>query len=77
MQKKQPRKIPVGRAIAKKGEKFNFNYKDAALLARFIGESGTIMSRERTGLSSKQQRELGKAIKQARHVALLPFVTTL
>ncbi len=67
----------MGRAIARKGEKFSFNYKDTATLSRFLGESGTILPRERTGLSNKQQRALAVAIKRARHVALLPFVTTL
>lgn len=65
------------RAIARKGEKFHFDYKNVGLLSRFMGESGTIYSRERTGLSNKQQRALARAIKRARHVALLPFVTTL
>lgn len=78
MQKKPMRKPFVNRrAVARKGEKFTFDYKNTALLTRFMGESGTILSREGTGLSNKSQRSLAKEIKRARHVALLPFVTTL
>lgn len=78
MQKKQVRKPFINRrAVARKEEKFSFDYKNTALLSRFMGESGTILSREGTGLTNKKQRELARAIKRARHVALLPFVTTL
>jgi small subunit ribosomal protein S18 len=78
MQKKPVKKVFINRrAIAKKGEKFTFDYKNVALLQRFMGESGTILPRENTGLTNKKQRELAQEIKRARHVALLPFVTTL
>jgi small subunit ribosomal protein S18 len=50
------------------------NYKDPELLARFIGSQGQIISRRRTALDTRGQRELKKAIKRARHLALLPFV---
>ncbi len=74
---KQRKPIHFGKSIARKGEEFDFDYKNFELLGRFLSERGSILSRERTGLSSKQQRQLGEAIKRARHVALLPFVTTL
>lgn len=54
-----------------------FSYKDIEGLKRFITERGSIVPRERTGLSNKQQRSLALSIKRARHLALLPFVTTL
>ena len=78
MQKKPQRRIFASRrAIARKGEKFTFDYKNTALLERFMSESGTILPRENTGLTNKMQRQLAQEIKRARHVALLPFVTTL
>ncbi|HSW90154.1 MAG TPA: 30S ribosomal protein S18 [Patescibacteria group bacterium] len=57
--------------------KIAFDYKEPELLKRYMTEHGYILSRERTGLTSKEQRELGNAVKRARHVALIPFVTTL
>lgn len=50
------------------------DYKDAARLKRFLTERGKILPRRMTGLSALQQREIGLAIKRARHLALLPYV---
>ncbi|MEB3827157.1 30S ribosomal protein S18 [Phormidium sp. CCY1219] len=50
------------------------DYKDVELLRKFITERGKILPRRITGLTSKQQRDLTKAIKRARILALLPFV---
>ena len=50
------------------------DYKDVELLKRFISDRGKILSRRVTGTSAKYQRQLVKAIKNARHMALLPFV---
>ena len=50
------------------------DYKDIELLKRFISDRGKILSRRVTGTSAKYQRQLVKAIKNARHMALLPFV---
>ncbi|MCH8917403.1 MAG: 30S ribosomal protein S18 [Alphaproteobacteria bacterium] len=50
------------------------DYKDARLLQRFISERGKIVPSRITAVSTKKQRELAKAIKRARHIALLPFV---
>ncbi|MBW4494375.1 MAG: 30S ribosomal protein S18 [Oscillatoria princeps RMCB-10] len=50
------------------------DYKDVELLRKFITERGKILPRRITGLTAKQQRDMTKAIKQARLVALLPFV---
>ena len=50
------------------------DYKDARLLQRFMSERGKIVPSRITAVSTKKQRELAKAIKRARHIALLPFV---
>jgi small subunit ribosomal protein S18 len=50
------------------------DYKDTETLSRFITERGKILPRRITGVSSHYQKLLTTAIKQARHVALLPFV---
>lgn len=57
----------------KKHEITHFDYKDFKTLQRFINPYGQIDSRRKTGLSQKQQIALSKAIKRARHLALLPF----
>ncbi len=49
-------------------------YKSLEVLERCITPQGQLLSRRRTGLNAKRQRELKKAVKQARHVGLLPFV---
>lgn len=55
--------------------KITIDYKDVKLLRRFISERGKIMPRRLTGTSSKNQRKLATAIKRARIVGLLPFVS--
>ena len=50
------------------------DYKDVRLLQRFISERGKIVPSRITAVSAKKQRELAKAIKRARILALLPFV---
>lgn len=52
-----------------------FDYKDAKTLLRYVNMYGQIEPISRTGLSAKQQRQLTVAIKRARHLALLPFVS--
>jgi len=49
------------------------DYKKTDILRRFIVESGKIRPRRQTGTCAKHQRQLAKAIKRARHVALLPY----
>lgn len=51
------------------------DYKDVDLLKRFISERGKILPRRVTGTSAKYQRKLTKAIKRARQMALLPYVS--
>lgn len=50
------------------------DYKDVKLLQRFISERGKIIPSRITAVSAKKQRELARAIKRARMIALLPFV---
>ncbi|MGC4378780.1 30S ribosomal protein S18 [Fictibacillus sp. Mic-4] len=51
------------------------DYKDTDLLKRFISERGKILPRRVTGTSAKYQRQLTRAIKRARFMALLPYVS--
>ena len=53
----------------------HIDYKDVDLLRRFVSERGKILPRRVTGTSAKYQRKLTKAIKRARQMALLPFVS--
>jgi small subunit ribosomal protein S18 len=50
------------------------DYKQYEVLRRYLTEHGRIRPRRQTGTCAKHQRGLAKAIKQARHLALLPFV---
>lgn len=52
-----------------------FDYKDFKTLQRYVNQYGQIEPRKKTGLSESKQRQLARAIKRARHLALLPFVT--
>ena len=51
------------------------DYKDMKLLQRFISERGKILPSRITSVCHKKQRSLATAIKRARNIALLPFVT--
>lgn len=53
-----------------------FDYKDFKTLQRYVNQYGQIESRKKTGLTEMQQRQLARAIKRARHIALLPFVAS-
>lgn len=50
------------------------DYKDVRLLSRFLSERGKIVPSRITAVSGKKQRELARAIKRARFLALLPYV---
>lgn len=52
-----------------------FDYKDFKTLQRYVNVYGQIETRKKTGLTESQQKRLAKAIKRARHIALLPFVS--
>lgn len=51
------------------------DYKDTELLKRFVNPHGRIMGKKRTGVSSEYQRKLALAIKRARFMGLLPYVS--
>lgn len=51
------------------------DYKDEKVLQKFVSEQGKIIPRRITGTSARFQRQLMLAIKRARHLALLPFVS--
>jgi small subunit ribosomal protein S18 len=51
------------------------DYKDIKLLSRFVSERGKILPSRITSVSHKKQRVLAGAIKRARNLALLPFVS--
>ncbi len=53
---------------------FTIDYKDVKFLSRFISEKGKIMPSRITNVSAKTQREISRAVKRARYVALLPYV---
>ena len=52
------------------------DYKDVNLLRKFVSDRGKIRSRRITGVNVQQQREIAKAVKNAREMALLPFAST-
>lgn len=72
--------------IAKQGDKYcrfkkynirYIDYKDPEFLKRFLNEQGKILPRRITGNSLKAQRKLAVAVKRARQMAILPYVTDL
>jgi small subunit ribosomal protein S18 len=67
---KKKKGCPFGSAQIKK-----IDYKDIENLKFFITERGKILPRRITGVSFYFQKQLKKAIKRARHMALLPFVS--
>ena len=53
------------------------DYKDPDFLKKFLNEQGKILPRRITGTSLKFQRRIAQAVKRARHLALIPYVTDL
>ena len=60
----------------KNGIKY-IDYKDPDFLLKFINEQGKILPRRITGTSLKYQRKVAQAVKKARHLALMPYVSDL
>ena len=60
----------------KSGIKY-IDYKDPEFLKKFLNEQGKILPRRITGTSLKFQRRIAQAVKRARHLALLPYVTDM
>jgi small subunit ribosomal protein S18 len=79
--KMKTRKVTKKTFIKKKPCGFCFNnttyvdYKDISLLKKYITEKGKIIPRRLSGVCAKHQRFLVEAIKRARLIALLPFVS--
>lgn len=67
--KKKKKRCPFRSAGIKQ-----IDYKDIDTLERFITERGKILPRRITGVSAHFQKLLTQAVKQARHMALIPFV---
>lgn len=60
----------------KNGIKY-IDYKDANFLLKFVNEQGKLLPRRLTGTSLKYQRKVATAVKRARHLALMPYVSDL
>lgn len=69
----QPRRKKID-PLKSRGIKY-IDFKDIKLLSRFLNEQGKILPSRITGISSKMQRQLTVAIKRARHLGLMPFVS--
>ena len=53
------------------------DYKDERFLLKFVNEQGKLLPRRLTGTSLKYQRKVANAVKRARYIALLPYVSDL
>jgi len=53
------------------------DYKDPNFLKKFLNEQGKILPRRLTGTSLKFQRKIAQAVKRARHICILPYVTDM
>ena len=60
----------------KNGIKY-IDYKDANFLLKFVNEQGKLLPKRLTGTSLKYQRKISTAVKRARHLALMPYVSDL
>ena len=60
----------------KSGIKY-IDYKDPQFLLKFVNDQGKILPRRLTGTSLKYQRRVSQAVKRARHLALLPYVSDM
>lgn len=70
-------KRPAPRKFANPlGDADHVDYKDVALLRKFISEKGKIRGRRVTRVTARQQRLIAEAVKNAREMALLPYPST-
>jgi len=67
-------KLKIAR-FSKSGKTY-IDYKDTESLKRMMSGNGKILSRKRTGADAMEQRMIARAVKRARYMALLPYVTT-
>lgn len=56
-------------------QKLEPDYKEAKTLRRYLSDKGKIMARTRSGVCMKHQKRLAQAIKRARSMAMIPYVT--
>lgn len=75
VQKKRIIKVPRNCQFCK--EKTEPDFKDVAVLSKYLSERGRIIGKDRSGVCAKHQRKLARAIKRSRQMALLPFVAGL
>jgi small subunit ribosomal protein S18 len=67
-------KVKITRFSA--GGKVYIDYKDTESLRKVMSGNGKIQARKRTGATAMEQRMLARAVKRARYMALLPYVST-
>ena len=67
-------KIKIARHSA--SGKMYIDYKDTESLKKIISANGKILSRKRTGVNAMEQRMVARAVKRARYMSLLPYITT-
>lgn len=67
-------KVKIARTSA--SGKIYIDYKDTESLRKMMSANGKILSRKRTSASAMEQRMIARAVKRARQIALLPYVTT-
>ena len=71
-------KMPKKRAcIFCKDDAAPIDYKDTAMLRKYISDRGKIRARRVTGCCTQHQREIATAVKNAREMALLPYTATI
>ena len=67
-------KVKIARTSA--SGKVYIDYKDTESLRKMVSGNGKILSRKRTGASAMEQRMIARAVKQARYMGLLPYVSS-
>jgi small subunit ribosomal protein S18 len=67
-------KVKIARTSA--SGKIYIDYKDTESLRKMMSGNGKILSRKRTGATAMEQRMIARAVKRARYMALLPYVTS-
>jgi len=71
------RSRPRRKAVAAlEEEDASIDYKSPTLLRYFVSDRGKLLPRRMTGVTPKQQRQLARAIKRSRMIALMPFAAT-
>ncbi|MBI2029049.1 30S ribosomal protein S18 [Candidatus Gottesmanbacteria bacterium] len=74
MQRKFRKPRPVKTNCVFCNEKKEPDYKEWESLKKYVSERGKIIGKDRTGICAKHERKLGKTIKHARYIGLLPFI---